>query len=164
LGALSAIRSQMLRGKQRPLTELAPSLMANVVEPYLARGAAKADLSAAGASAATGAAAGGTEIEPRVEVVPIRPHPRTLLALRAICMVPRLSTLAVGRAVGIENSGHILGLLRRLQKRGLIENANPKGAREGHAWLLTPYGQRVLEVVTGSLEGTYPLQPERSAA
>jgi hypothetical protein len=160
LGVLSTIRSQMLRGKERPLSELAPSLMANVVEPYLGRGAAKADLSATSPSAAGGA----TEIEPRVEVVPIRPHPRTLLALRAICMVPRLSTLAVGRAVGIENSGHILGLLRRLQKRGLIENANPKVAREGHAWLLTPYGQRILELVTGSVEGTYPLQPERSAA
>jgi hypothetical protein len=72
------------------------------------------------------------------------------LALRAIAMVPRLSTLAVGRAVGIENSGHILGLLRRLDKRGLIENANPEVAREGHAWLLTPYGQRILELFAAS--------------
>jgi len=86
-------------------------------------------------------------------MVPIRPHPRTIQALRVIGSAPRLSSREVGRAVGIDNnSGHISMLLRRLQQRGLIEDASSRqSGRHSHTWYLTPYGARVLEVLAQTL-------------
>ncbi len=85
-------------------------------------------------------------------MVPIRPHSRTIQALRVIASAPRLSSREVGRAIGIDNnSGHISTLLHRLEQRGLIENASSHQAgRQSHTWFLTPYGARVLEVVAHS--------------
>jgi hypothetical protein len=142
LGVLSVIRSRLLKGET--LRDLGPSLMTHIVGPYLGRGAAKADRAEA--------RGGGVSLDPRAEMVPIRPHPRTLQALRVIAAAPRLSTREVGRAIGIDNnSGHIPGLLRRLEQRGLIETAGSRGA--GHrpsTWFLTPYGDRVLEVIAST--------------
>ena len=137
LAALSVIRSRILRGDGAPLAELEPSLMLHVVEPYLGRGAERADR------------AGAEVPRSRAEMVPIRPHPRTIEALRVIASAPRLSTREVGREVGIENnSGHISMLLHRLEQRGLIENASHgQTERQAHTWFLTPYGARVLEVL-----------------
>ena len=141
LAVLSVIRAAMLKGDGEPLVGLAPSLLRHVVEPYLGRGAQRADR--AGQSGAGAAAA------ERAEMVPIRPHQRTIQALQVIALTPRLSGREVGRAVGIENnSGHISTLLYRLQQRGLIENAGSRESKhQPQAWLLTPYGHRILQIL-----------------
>ena len=144
LGVLSVIRAGILRGGGAPLAELESPLMLHIVEPYLGRGAERADRAAQ---------PGSVDLpHGRTEMVPIRPHPRTIQALRAIAAAPRLSSREVGRAIGIDNnSGHISTLLHRLEQRGLIENASSHQAgRQSHTWFLTPYGARVLEVVAHS--------------
>ena len=144
LGVLSVIRASVLRGDGASLAELEAPLMLHIVEPYLGRGAERADRAVA--------LQPGELAHPRTEIVPIRPHPRTIQVLRAIVSAPRLSSREVGRAVGIDNnSGHISSLLHRLEQRGLIENVSPRQtARQPHTWFLTPYGHRVLEVLTHS--------------
>jgi len=146
LGVLSVIRARMLRGDGSGLVELAPSLMKFILVPYLGRGAAKADLAGEPEPAAQAPA--------RAEVLPIRPHPRTMLALRVIAQAPGLSNREIAVAVGIKpgDKGHASTLLKPLQQRGLIENASlGKAFGESNAWLLTPYGHRVLEVITDGL-------------
>jgi hypothetical protein len=147
LAVFSIIRAQMLRAPRRRLVELAPVLMTFIVTPYLGHGAAKADL--AGNPEA--------ESESRAVVVPIRPHPRTMLALHVIVSTPRLSDCEVAAAVGINPEGGFRSeLLRPLRQRGLIENASPGGPpREPNAWLMTPYGHRVLEVMADSFAAAH---------
>jgi hypothetical protein len=152
LACLSLIRAQMLKARQRPLTELAPSLQTQVIEPYLGRAAQQAEHA--------GDLPGDRgKLPPRAEVVPIRPHPRTVLALQVIASAPGLSTRQIGGAVGIDNSGHRSGLMHRLAQRGLIENASMREARSArHAWFLTPYGQRILEILDASSSTAHQLE------
>jgi hypothetical protein len=146
LAVFSVIRARMLKGQRRPLVELAPALMSFIVVPYLGRGAAKADL--AGTPAVS---------RSRAVVVPIRPHPRTMLALHVIVSTPGLNDREVAAAVGINPEGGFRSeLLRPLEQRGLIENASPgRAPREPKAWLLTPYGHRVLEVIADTFAAAH---------
>ena len=139
LGSLSLVRARMLSAEDGSLSELCPALCAEILAPYLGRAAQRLD------------EPGSAGVPQRAEMVPLRPHPRTVLALSAIASAPGLNTKQVGLAVGIENSGHIASIVRRFQQRGLIENAASRPARRGErAWLLTPYGQRILEILTSS--------------
>jgi len=164
-GVHSVIRSRMLKGQGRALVQLAPSLMRFIVEPFLGRGAAKADL--AGKRAFVG------EPLERPDVVPIRPAPRTIDALRLIASEPHLSDREIATTVGISTAkGNDLKFLRRFEQRGLIENAAhakragepnawlsdlAKRRGEQNAWLLTPYGRRVLELIAPGLTAVAPL-------
>jgi hypothetical protein len=147
LAVFSVVRARMLKAGRTPLVELAPALMRFIVVPYLGRGAAKADL--VGNPAA--------ESESRAVVVPIRPHPRTMLALQVIVSTPGLSDREVAAAVGINPDGGFRSeLLRPLRQRGLIENASPgRAAREPNAWVMTLYGLRVLEVIAHSFAAAH---------
>ena len=152
LAVLSVTRARMLRADDRPLVDLAPELMEHIVEPYLGKGAARVD------EKRDGRARSQAE---RTEMVPLRPHPRPMQALRAIAAAPQLGSREVGRAVGVDNnSGHITQLLGRLEKRGLIENASSRRVeRERSTWFLTPYGQRVLEVISKSYRAVREEEP-----
>jgi len=163
-GVHSVIRSRMLKGQGRALVELAPSLMTFIVEPYLGRGAAKADLA--------GKPAPASETLPRAKVLPIRPLPRTIQALHLIASEPYLSDREIGTTVGISTAkGNDLKFLRPFEQRGLIENAGLRkprdeqnawlselGKRRGepNAWLLTPHGRRVLELIAPSSTAAAP--------
>jgi hypothetical protein len=147
LAVFSVIRARMLKGGRTPLVELAPALMTFIVVPYLGRGATKADL------------VGNPEAksESRAVVVPIRPHPRTMLALEVIVSTPGLSDCELAAALGINPEGCFRSeLLRPLEQCGLIENASPgRAPREPKAWLLTPYGHRVLEVIADTFAAAH---------
>jgi hypothetical protein len=147
LAVFSVVRARMLKGGRTPLVELAPALMSFIVVPYMGRGAAKADL--VGSPAA--------ESDSRAVVVPIRPHPRTMLALQVIVSTPGLSDREVAAAVGINPEGGFRSeLLRPLRQRGLIENASRgRARREPNAWLMTPYGHRVLEVIADTFAAAH---------
>jgi hypothetical protein len=161
----SVIRSRMLKGEGRALVELAPSLMSFIVEPYLGRGAVKADLAGKRAPVETALS--------RPDVVPIRPAPRTIQALLMIASEPYLSDREIATTVGISTAkGNHLKFFRRLEQRGVIENAahakpagDPnawlsdldKGRGEPNAWLLTPYGRRVLELSAPGFTAAPPL-------
>jgi hypothetical protein len=146
LGGLSLIRASMLRQPNTPLVDLAPLLMSSIVVPYLGRGAAKADRCAE----VDLTAAAASEVPVRAEVVPIRPQPHTLLALNVLASAPFSSNPEMAAAVGL-GSKQASKALRLFEQRGLIENAR-SGLEpcEPNAWLLTPYGRRVLELIAES--------------
>jgi DNA-binding MarR family transcriptional regulator len=146
LGALSLVRASMLRRPNTPLVDLAGLLMSAIVVPYLSGGAAKADRRGCVDCAARGA----SEVPARAAVVPIRPQPHTLLVLRALASTPFSSNPELADAVGMD-SKQVSKALRLFEQRGLIENARSGlEPREPNAWLLTPYGHRVLGLITDS--------------
>lgn len=147
----SVIRRKMLTGSADKLVDLAPSLMTHIAAPYLERGAARADL--------IGGAAGASAAPVEAKVIPIRPHPRVMAALRSIASAPGSSSREVAIAVGLgaKDRRQTSNLLRRLEQRGLIETANPGRARHEHSsWLLTPYGHRVFGIIADSFAAMRP--------
>jgi DNA-binding MarR family transcriptional regulator len=138
-GVFSVIRTRMLEseGEGGALVELAPSLMAFMVTPYLGLSVARVELSETVEAAGQPSSPGGE--------VPILFTHRTTLVLRAIAASPRSSNAAIAKAAGLTDEGQMSKLLKRLERRGLIEHVTPaKGSRRLKAWLLTPTGQRVL--------------------
>jgi len=148
----SAIRTRVLKGESGPLMELAPSLMEVVIVPYLGRGAAKADLARSPVVVADAPA--------RAEVVPIRPSPQTVLALSATVAMPRANNPEIAGAVAI-TSKQASKTLKLLERRGLIEDTR-QAPGEPHAWVITPYGRRVLVVITDSFAAA-SLREQREA-
>ncbi len=136
---LSVVRARMLNGRGASLVGLAPSLMSNIVEPYLGRGAEKAD-------AARGVAPQALTVS-EAKVVPIRPHARVMAVLRLVAAQPRLTNGEIASVVEMKDRRQASPLLMRLEKRGLIENANAGSTHNANAWTLTPYGHRVIEVL-----------------
>jgi AcrR family transcriptional regulator len=134
-GVLAVVRSQMAKDDGGALVALAPSLMAFIVAPYLGQTAARAELMG---SAGDGGSGGFREL-------PIRVTRRTMLVLRAVARAPGSSNREIATAAGLVDEGQASKLLRRLATRGLIENVGVGALRgEPNAWLLTPYGDRVV--------------------
>jgi DNA-binding HxlR family transcriptional regulator len=160
-GVFSLIRVRMLERRKRPLIELAPSLLAFILAPYLGQAAARVEL--AGGS-------GAGELSPRAAELPLPlPIPvthRTTLVLRAISCTPLSSNREIARAAGLTDEGQTSHLLRRLERRGLIEHVTPhSGSRRKKAWLLTPCGRRVIELLSiGGAAGAAPLLPRGEEA
>jgi DNA-binding MarR family transcriptional regulator len=143
-GVFSVIRARMLKANGEALVELAPSLMAFIVRPYLGHAAASVELVGRPA-AAEQAPLRVAELEPPLSI-PFR-H-RSALVLRAIACVPRSSNREIAEAAGLTDKGQTSHLLRRLAQRGLIEKVPSRsGSRRENAWLLTPYGRRVIKLL-----------------
>ncbi len=144
-GVFSVIRTRMLTLRGERLVELAPSLMSFIVGPYLGQTAASIELA--------GRAAAAEQLLERVAEPPLPPPVpvsyRTSLVLRAIACAPGSSNREVAKAAGLGDKGQTSHLLRRLVRRGLIEKVAPRsGSRRENAWLLTPYGRRVVELLS----------------
>jgi hypothetical protein len=137
-GVLSVVRGCVLEedeGEAQPLVELAPSLMAFVVGPYLGQVAASVELSGRPAPTEERGAAGRRLYVTR----------RTSLVLRAIASAPRSSNRGLAQAAGLADEGQTSKLLRRLAERGLIENVGfgQRGGRT-NAWVLSSRGEQML--------------------
>jgi hypothetical protein len=142
-GVFSVIRARLLDGPREPLLELLPTLTSLVLAQY--RG--------------SGAGPGGEQAQRRCgdaqtpnDGLPVRATYRTTRVLSAIGASPRLSNREIACAAGLSDEGQTSKLLRRLERRGLIENVGlgqPYG--EANAWLLTDYGERVLDATRHSL-------------
>ncbi len=158
-GVVSVIRARMRADGEEPLVELAPSLMSFIVVAYLGQATASAELAGSypGADAAANEPANEPSDEARVRetepaasasCAPIPVTHRTTLALGAIARAPRSSNREIAAAAGIGDEGQTSHLLRRLAQRGLIEKVTPRsGSRRENAWLLTPSGRRVIELL-----------------
>jgi AcrR family transcriptional regulator len=167
-GVFSVIASNLLEGGGK-LVELAPSLMAFIVAPYRGQAVARAEwegrpcagtqwqgeASGAGelpastpALARTHARVSAAAIAPAAKL-PIRATRRTTLVLRAIALAPYSNNREVAQAAGLADEGQTSKLLARLERKGVIANVGVGPARgEPNAWLLTPYGEGVLEQIT----------------
>lgn len=135
VGALFArLRSAILRDRARTLAQLEPSLAAHVIDPYLRRGAARAD-------GAVEQPAGRAGV--RAEVVPVRATSSHVRTLAVLASAPGLSNRQIETAARVSEHG-TFQVLKRLRQRGLIENTS---SGRPNAWMLTPYGHMVLELL-----------------
>ncbi len=159
-GVFSVIRTCMREAGGGALVQLAPSLMSFIVRPYLGQAAASAEL--AGRSAAAEQLPSQPGESPIPPPVPV--SYRTSLVLRAIACAPRSSNREIAAAAGLGDKGQTSHLLRRLARRGLIEKVTPRsGSRRENAWLLTPCGRRVIELL-GFPTAPAPGAPARRSA
>ena len=145
-GVFSVIRARISEpgAEGAPLVELVPSLMCFIATPYLGEAVACAQL-AGGYAAPNKAPVWG--VEPPA-ALPIHVTHRTTLVLSAIASAPRSTNRAIAAAAELADEGQTSHLLRRLAQRGLIEKVRPSsGSRRENAWLLTPSGQRVIELL-----------------
>ncbi len=135
-GVLSVIHARILNeDNDRPLVELAPSLMAFIVAPYLGPAAARSELT--GVSEPEGVAR-----EQRTSSA--RATYRTTLVLRAIADAPGSSNREIAEAAGLRDEGQTSKLLSRLERGGAIANAGLGAAfGEANSWLLTAHGESI---------------------
>jgi AcrR family transcriptional regulator len=149
-GVFSVIRAHVLEASGGALVELAPYLMSFIVGPYLGQAAARAELT--GRPVAAGQAPSPAALSATPPPVPF--SSRSALVLRAIACAPRSSNREIAQAAGLSDEGQTSHLLRRLAQRGLIEKVTPRsGSRRENAWLLTPCGRRVVELLSGGGTG-----------
>jgi len=158
-GVFSVVHARMIEGDGRasegdggPLVELAPSLMSFVVVSYLGHAAASSELDGSSGSGRPicdrEGSSRGSEAPSRGSEPPVRTTYRTTRVLRAIASMPRSSNREIAQAAGLADEGQTSKLLSRLERRGVIENAGLGAAYgEPNAWLLTPYGRRVVEAI-----------------
>ncbi len=151
-GVLSVIRTTMLEDNEGKLVELAPSLMAFIVAPYLGQGAARAELEGSpyGRSNAPATERGLARAPAisRAADLPIRATHRTTLVLGAIAHAPYSNNREIADAAGLTDEGQTSKLLARLERQGVIENVGIGAARgEPNAWLLTVSGRRALALI-----------------
>ncbi len=142
-GVFSVIRAQIVEGGTEPLHELAPALTALIVGPYQSQDEGS-DLRQTGSDR--------DRRDTHFERLPVRTTYRTTRVLSAIGASPMLSNREIADAAGLSDEGQTSKLLRRLAQRGLVENVGlgqPHG--EANAWLLTAYGERMLDATRRSL-------------
>jgi hypothetical protein len=175
-GVLSVIRTSIREGDESKLVELAPSLMAFIVAPYLGEAAARGELDghssvgeqppigddnslrAVPTSRAAGRSPAGGRSRAaelwRAAELPVRATHRTTLVLCAIARAPYSNNREVAHAAGLADEGQTSKLLARLERRGVIENVGIGAARgEPNAWLLTALGRRAVELLGESSTG-----------
>ena len=162
-GTFAVIRARALEEPGEPLVELAPSLMAFIVRPYLGEVAARAELE--GRPARSNEA---LEPEPKIAraqaisraaELPIRATHRTTLVLRAIARAPYSNNREIAQAAGLTDEGQTSKLLARLERQGVIENVGLGSARgEPNAWVLTGLGRRAVELINETSASGAPRQ------
>ena len=141
-GVYSVLQSRMLENPREPFAELLPSLTAFVIAPY----------PGSGRTLDVGQTGTGNELEARAHRVPVRTTYRTTRVLSAIGDSPGQSNREIAEIAGLTDEGQTSRLLRRLEQRSLVENVGLGHAYGGaNAWLLTPYGERVLKATRHSL-------------
>ena len=136
------IHTRIAQGEGRSLLDLAPSLMAMIVLPYLGADAAHAELTNHHQTPPA-----STPLPTRGDQPNTRTTRRTILVLRAIATSPHSSNRDVAAAAGVSDEGQTSKLLQRLQRQGLIENVGlgqPHG--EPNAWLLTSAGEQLVRL------------------
>jgi hypothetical protein len=140
-GVFSALRGHLLKGVNEPFVQLASGLVAFIEAQYQASGLLSATLE--GNVEATGMCA---------ERLSVRTTYRTTRVLDAIGESPGLSNREIADAAGLTDEGQTSKLLRRLERRGLIENFGIGQTYGGpNAWSLTAYGERVRDATRQSL-------------
>jgi AcrR family transcriptional regulator len=160
--AFSIVYGRLLRGESEPLTGLLGELMGLIVLPYLGPAAARREearplpvatsssvarvaYAAAGENDASGGGGGGGGGDP-LAGIPMRLTYRTTLVLEVIAQRSGVSNRLVADLAEISDQGQISKLLSRLQRLGLVENADAGRVKgEPNAWALTALGHQVAQ-------------------
>ncbi len=140
-GVVAVLRKRIDEGSHQPFVELAPSLTAFIIAQY------------PGANANLGAEkTAASDVESHLQRLPVRVTYRTTRVLNAVGEAPGLSNRDIAEAAGLTDEGQTSRLLRRLEQRKLVQNVGVGQAYGGaNAWLLTAYGERVLDATRQSL-------------
>ncbi len=154
--AFGIVYARLLRGEQRPLTELLGELMGMIVLPYLGPAAARRELALPVPAApvggvskeAVGEVAGSAGAADPLESVPMRLTYRTSRVLAGVAKLGGRgsgpSNRQVGEYAGIADAGQVSKLLRRLERLGLLANGGAGHSKgEPNAWRLTAQGELV---------------------
>ncbi len=154
--AFGIVYARLLRGEQRPLTELLGELMGMIVLPYLGPAAARRELALPVPAApvggvskeAAGDAVGSAGAADPLESVPMRLTYRTSRVLEGVAELGGQgadpSNRQVGECAGIADAGQVSKLLRRLERLGLLANSGAGHSKgEPNAWRLTDKGEQV---------------------
>jgi hypothetical protein len=153
-GVFSLVQTRVADREHEPLIKLAPALMSFLVAPYLGEVAASVEQTRLNGTPA--------DRLPSSARLAVRTTYRTARVLRAICDTPRRNNREVADAAGLSDEGQTSKLLARLERRGVIENVGLGAAHgEPNAWLLTPYGQRVVEAIGHGFEVSPAVQGAR---
>jgi AcrR family transcriptional regulator len=150
-GALSILQTRVIERPDEPLLDLAGSLMATIVHPFLGAAAARRELARPRPPAIAPAELG---VAGPLGDLRIRLTYRTVRVLMVIAELSAQglssSNRAVGAAADIHDQGQISKLLTRLHRLGLIENG-PAGLARGapNAWVLTDKGREIERAVGG---------------
>jgi hypothetical protein len=143
-GIVAVLRARIEQGTQEPFVELAPSLMAFILAHQAG--------SSVNLNRGEIANANDPDSESRLQRMPVRVTYRTTRVLKAIGDSPGLSNRDIAEAAGLADEGQTSRLLRRLEQRNLVQNVGLGQAYGGaNAWLLTAYGERVLDATSRSL-------------
>jgi AcrR family transcriptional regulator len=133
-----------------PLIQLAPSLAAMIVLPYLGTAASKCELERPVALPNGNARRAPGNGEPKyADVDPFRDLRlrftyRTARVLATIATHPGASNRHIGEHAGVSDQGQISKLLKRLERAGLLENGGPgRESGEANVWQLTARGQAI---------------------
>jgi AcrR family transcriptional regulator/DNA-binding MarR family transcriptional regulator len=151
--AFTIVHARLVRGEDRPLTDLTGELMGLIVLPYLGAAAARREHGrpAPAASPVPGSRGSRGARDP-FEGLPLRLTYRTARVLEAVAQLGGRGADPSNRQVadhaGIQDPGQISKLLRRLEGLGLLANTGAGHAKgEPNAWALTVKGERVAQSV-----------------
>ena len=147
-GILTVLQSHLLEHDERPAGELAGSLMALIVLPYLGRAAANREyLNTAPARPPRTQRRRSSTDRAALAELNLRMTYRTIRVLSAIREHPGASNRAIAHAAGIVDQGQISKLLKRLTRQELIENLGDGQSRgASNAWHLTALGAQVQQL------------------
>jgi AcrR family transcriptional regulator len=140
-GALSVLHSRLAEEDQRPLVELVGPLMGMIVLPYLGPAAAGKELKRQPPAQ--------NPIDPPFQGDPLRELGmrltyRTVRVLFSVGAHPGSSNREIGDAAGIGDQGQTSKLLSRLQRLGLVRNAEVAPAKgSANVWTLTERGEAI---------------------
>jgi AcrR family transcriptional regulator len=147
VGAVGAIlHARLCAGDRTPLVRLAGPLMSTIALPYLGPAVARAELRRPVRHERRAPA------EPEfdgdlMKEIGMRLTYRTARVLMAVSERPGANNRQLAHQAGILDQGQISKLLRRLQRLGLLDNANTGSERgAANAWRLTERGQAVMRV------------------
>jgi AcrR family transcriptional regulator len=162
--AFTIVYARLLRGENRPLTDLVGELMGMIVLPYQGAGAARREQARVAPAVHTPApreperAAMATD-DP-LGGVEMRLTYRTARVLEGVADHPGASNRAISDHAGIRDPGQVSKLLRRLESLGLLANSGAGRTKgEPNAWALTAKGEQVARSLRA-----YSVPHERRAA
>lgn len=152
-GALALLHARLFADRDVVLGQLAGTIMTMVALPYLGPAAARRELERPPPERSLPRRLPRPSPD-QLRKLPMRLTYRTVRVLQAAAQRPGASNRSIGIAAGIEDQGQVSKLLGRLQRIGLLENANDTATRGSpNSWTLTDMGSAVLELAGSDAAG-----------
>jgi DNA-binding MarR family transcriptional regulator len=141
-GVLGVLHAQLCQPRTGSLVELAGPLMSFTVAPFLGRRAAQRELHSADAAVFSPTTRESLDLlqGPGRRLS----HHREIEVLRTLALEPGLNNGEIAQRAGVRDQGQASRLLARLQRLGLIENAQESRRPDAmKAWCLTASGTQL---------------------